>query len=199
MSEQSITQWIGGIKSGNQSAAGPLWEAYYRQLVTLARNKLRGSTRRVADEEDVALSAFDSFCRNAAEGRFPRLDDRDDLWKLLFTITERKALRQVQHERRQKRGGGQVKGESVFEHDGSPPGLDQYRVAPEPTPDEAAAIVENVATLLDLLNDCSLRKIAVAKMEGFTNEEIAAQSGMSERSIKRKLRVIRAAWSAEDW
>ena len=67
--------------------------------------------RVAADEEDVALSAFDSFCRGAQRGRFPQLDDRDNLWRLLVVITSRKAVDLAQHEgppevrRRRARGG----------------------------------------------------------------------------------------------
>src|SRR5215831_17169934 len=101
----SITHWIGQLKAGDPVAAQKLWEVYFRRLVGLARKKLQGAARRAADEEDVALSAFASFCRRAERGQFPQLLDRDDLWQLLMVITTRKALNQVQHERRQKRGG----------------------------------------------------------------------------------------------
>src|SRR5207302_11435918 len=84
----------------------------FDSLVRLARDRLRGAPKAVADEEDAALAAFDSFIRGAARGRYPRLDDSDDLWRLLVVITERKALDQARHERRQKRGGGKVVGMS---------------------------------------------------------------------------------------
>lgn len=72
-SDGSVTRWIGDLKAGGQDAAQPLWERYFDRLVHLARNKLRARPRSatVEDEEDAALSAFDSFCRGAAEGRFP--------------------------------------------------------------------------------------------------------------------------------
>src|SRR6202034_1431934 len=94
----SVTRWIGDLKAGGAAAAQPLWERYFDRLVRLARNKLRARPRRAAveDEEDAALSAFDSFCRGAARGRFPRLTDRDDLWRLLVVLTVRKALDQIQ-------------------------------------------------------------------------------------------------------
>jgi hypothetical protein len=62
---------------------------------------LRATSRRVADEEDVALSAFDSFCAGAERGRFPDLKDRDNLWALLVTITARKAADLAQHNQAQ--------------------------------------------------------------------------------------------------
>src|SRR5262249_28842419 len=88
----SVTHWITLIKKGEQAAAQPLWEAYFRRLVHLARKRLCGARYPSADEEDVALSAFDSFCRGAERGRFPKLDDRTDLWKLLVIITARKVI-----------------------------------------------------------------------------------------------------------
>src|SRR5215212_3505935 len=109
---ESVTLWIGRLKAGEREATRHLWERYFHRLVGLARARLRGAAWRVADEEDVALSAFDSFIRGAEEGRFPRLDDRDDLWKLLLTITVRKAADLRQARGRLKRGGGRVRGES---------------------------------------------------------------------------------------
>src|SRR6516165_8429863 len=105
---RSVTNWIDQIKAGQFAAAQDLWNRYFHRLVGLARKKLQGRPRRAADEEDVALSAFDSFFRGAEQGKFPRLQDRDDLWGLLVVITARKALHLVEHEGRQKRGGGRV-------------------------------------------------------------------------------------------
>src|SRR5262245_852190 len=103
----SVSHWIASLKEGDSAAAQPLWERYYRRLLALARKKLRASRRRAAaDEEDVVQNAFHSFFRAVADGRFPQLDDRDSLWRLLVTITARKAIRQHLHEHRQKRGGG---------------------------------------------------------------------------------------------
>jgi hypothetical protein len=115
-SEGLVTHWIARLKTGNQSAAQHLWEGYFQQLIERARQKLAGTPRRAADEEDVVLSAFDSFCRGARQGRFPQLQDRHDLWQLLIVITERKAIDLVHHERRLRRGGGKVMDERAL-HD----------------------------------------------------------------------------------
>jgi WD40 repeat protein len=84
----SVTHWLGLLRAGDAVAAQPLWEGYFRRLVGLARARLQGVPRRAADEEDVALSAFDSFCQGAQAGRFPRLADRDDLWQVLRADTD---------------------------------------------------------------------------------------------------------------
>src|SRR5207237_8589108 len=102
-SKGSVTRWVGQLQAGDQEAAQHLWERYFRRLVGLARRKLRDAPRRAADEEDVALSAFDSFCRGAQRGRFPQLLDRDNLWRLLVVITARKASCHLRAERRLKR------------------------------------------------------------------------------------------------
>ena len=196
----SVTLWIGRLKAGDHAAAHPLWERYFRRLVGLARKRLRDAPRLPADEEDVALSAFDSFCRGAENGRFPLLADRDGLWHLLVVLTARKAFDLVQHERRQKRGGGRVSGESAL-HAPGPEGDDETGLAgvigDEPTPEFAAQVAEEYRRLLDALGDEELRLVARWRMEGYTNAEIAARLGCAEPTVERRLRVIRSIWGGQ--
>src|SRR5262245_5580941 len=93
----SVTVWLGDLKRGGDAASQLLWERYCRRLVGLARTQLRGAPRGVADEEDAALDAFNSFLAGVARGRFPQLHDRDDLWRLLVVLTIRKAAGQRRH------------------------------------------------------------------------------------------------------
>jgi DNA-directed RNA polymerase specialized sigma24 family protein len=193
----SVTHWIQALRAGDPAAAQKLWERYFRRLVGLARQKLRALPRRAADEEDVALSAFDSFCRGAARGRYPHLTDRDNLWHLLVTITARKALQLRRRERRQKRGGGNVRGDSAFQFgtdDSAEEGDIEQIIGTTPTPEFAAQTAEEYQRLLARLTDPSLRSIAVWKMEGYSNEEIAARLGCVPRTVERKLGLIRTLW-----
>src|SRR5262249_14377033 len=145
--------------------------------------------RGAADEEDVALSAFDSFCRGAERGRFPRLDDRDDLWQVLLVLTQRKAVDLIQYEGREKRDWR--KAETTDE---GPPcaGL----AGREPDPAFAAELAEECRRLLGALGDDALRLLAVRKMEGHTNAEIAALLGCSLATVERRLRLIRREWES---
>ena len=195
--DESVSQWLGRLRAGDPSVAQQLWERYFQRLVGLARKKLQGLPRRSADEEDVALSAFDSFCRGAGEGRFPQLLDRDSLWRLLVTITARKAYQLMLHESRKKRGGNAVLDEAAFaglaEAESRAVGLEQL-LDNEPTPEFAAQLAEEYARLLARLPDAELRSVAQWKLEGYTNEEIGAKLGCALRSVERKLKVIRTLW-----
>jgi DNA-directed RNA polymerase specialized sigma24 family protein len=196
-SDSSVTLWVRQFLAGDADAAAQkLWERYFERLVALARGMLTNLPRRVADEEDVALSAFDSFCKGAAGGRFPQLNDRDDLWRLLVTITVRKAIQLNVHLSCQKRGDKIVWDQAALQqasNDSSNLGLDQF-LGDEPTPEFAAQAAEEYQRLLATLPSPEVRAIAQAKMEGFTNEEIAAKLGCAVRSVERRLRLIRALW-----
>jgi DNA-directed RNA polymerase specialized sigma24 family protein len=198
-SEGSVTRWLGQLREGDSAAARPLWERYFGQLVARARAALGAAPRRMADEEDLALSAFDSFCRGVEHGRFPRLDDRDDLWQVLLMLAARKTAHLIRDERRAKRGGGQVRAEAdlVQGESGEEAVLAQV-MGREPTPELAASVAEECRRLLDRLGDGELRSIAIWEMEGYTVEEIAARLGCSVRTVARKLAIIRDRWRGED-
>jgi DNA-directed RNA polymerase specialized sigma24 family protein len=194
----SVTYWLRLLKAGDAEAAQPLWNRYFSRLVDLARNRLHGAPCRGADEEDVALSAFDSFCRRAANGRFPHLDDRDDLWKLLMTLTARKSIDLIKREARQKRGGPGIGASDETLTAGGVNRLEinlDELISSEPTPEFAIQVREEFDRLLALLGDAELRQVALLKMEGFLLEEIAARLDCSPRTVQRKLSLIRDLWS----
>jgi RNA polymerase sigma factor (sigma-70 family) len=189
--EGSVTRWLDALLGGDPAAAQQLWERYFQRLVRLARHKLRNTPKRVADEEDVALSAFDSFCRNAEKGRFPKLLDRDSLWRLLMVITARKAAHLLRDQGRQKRGGGSA---PVDESENSC--LDRV-LSREPEPEFAAEVAEECQRLLCKLGAADLETVALRRMEGYTVEEIAAELDCAPRSVQRRLRLIRGIWESE--
>jgi RNA polymerase sigma factor (sigma-70 family) len=196
VADGTVTRWIEQLKEGDREAAQKLWERYFRRLVGLARKMLRRKRPRAADEEDVALSAFDSFCRGAAEGRFPQLDDRDDLWQLLMLLTTRKASHLLRDEGRQKRGGKVQRLPEPSASSAASAGLEQI-LSREPTPAFAAQVAEEYQRLLARLGDRKLKAVACWKLEGYTNEEIAQKLGCTPRSVYRKLCIIRDVWEQE--
>ena len=178
-------------------ASPPFWGRYFDRLARVARSQLHKMPRTVADEEDVALGGLDSFFAGVARGRFPHLEDRTDLWRILITIALRKAADHAQREGRARRGGGRVVNEADFDAAfGSAAGLEQF-ACDEPTPDVVAETTEEIRRLFGLLPDESLRRIALLRMEGNTNEEIAVSLDCAVRSVERKLGRIRNLWLAE--
>jgi DNA-directed RNA polymerase specialized sigma24 family protein len=194
----SVTIWVDALRAGDPDAARQLWQRYFQSLVRLARSRLLARARGAADEEDVALSAFDSFYDGMAQGRFPDLADRDDLWRVLVVIAARKASNQNRRELRQKRGGGRVRREAelITGPEAEAEVLAQI-VGAEPTPEFAAMVADECARRLRRLPDESLRRVALLKMEGYRNEEIAVHLGCGLRTITRRLEVIRKAWLDE--
>jgi RNA polymerase sigma factor (sigma-70 family) len=192
----SITAWLDSLQAGHQEAAERLWGRFAGRLIALARARLRGGPRRATDEEDAVLSAFASFCRGAAEGRYPEVHDRSNLWNLLVAITLRKVSDQILHETRRKRGAGAVRCEAdlVVDREASP--LESL-MAREPTPALAAELTEQFHRLLELLGSPELRAIALLKMEGYTNDEIASRLDCVRSTVQRKLNLIRSRWELE--
>jgi DNA-directed RNA polymerase specialized sigma24 family protein len=181
--DETVSQWLDQLKQGDDRAVHELWDRYQQRQIGLARRLLGNAPRGAADEEDVALSAFNSFCARAAEGKFPVLEDRDDLWKILATITVRKASRLARRERRRK-GADVGKPLEDFSDHG-------------PSPELVARTKQELARLFDLLDDVLLRHVAYLKLEGESNAQIAAAIGKSVPTVERKLRTIRELWSAE--
>src|SRR5262245_22248907 len=134
----SVSRWLQPLQQGDPEAAQQLWQRYFLSLVQLARQGLRHAPRRATDEEDVALGAFASFCRNAEQGAFPQLHDRNDLWRILAVITARKASRVLRDEGRQKRGGPARLAAPEVDQDA----LLQQVYSREPTPEMAAQMTE---------------------------------------------------------
>lgn len=186
---KNVSHWIELVKEGDSIAANQIWQHYYDRLIRMARQKLRGQNRAVADEEDIVVSVFESFYRAAEKGRFPDLSGRDDLWRLLLTMSARKIVDRRRHEGRQRRGADAVI-QSLDSRNSDNEAVIQV-IGTEPTPEMVMILTESFEQLISHLGDGQLREIAVGKMEGFSNEELADRFQCSERTIERRLNLIR--------
>jgi RNA polymerase sigma factor (sigma-70 family) len=195
-SEDSITCWLEGVRRGDPLAAEELWNRCFPELVRFAREKLRAVPRRAADEEDVALSAMDSFCRALQKGRLGDLADRNDFLRLVLRMTARKAADLIRRQTTQRRGEGHVRGDSAL--DGLDSASGKHPLADDAcAPELAAMVADEVRHLLAVLDDAELEAVALAKAEGATNEEIAERFRCSKRTVARRLRLIRAIWEEQ--
>ncbi len=192
MMDDPISIWLDELKREDHQAAQHLWNHFYSKLIALARRKFDGLPRRTYDEEDAALSAFRSFCDGIANNRFPDLFSRDDLWSLLVTIAARKVIARKRYEHRARRGGQEVWEELLFEQNASE-GLAANGIqCREPTPEFAMEVADQLEVPIHRLDQPVLREIVSLKLEGYTNDEIAANLGGTRRSVQRTLAVIRA-------
>jgi len=190
--EGSVTQFFGQLRAGDRSAAQQLWERYCPRLLALARKTLMGRMPRGTGPEDAVQSAFISFWQRAEKGQFVGDVDRNQLWNLLGLITVRKALKQAGRERSQKRGGGKVIPQhALFDRSGNPMSFDEV-AGTTPAP-EFDMICEEMLGLLDE----ETRTIALQRLMGYKNREIADELQCTERKVERKLQLIRAIWEVE--
>lgn len=189
MTSDSFGNWLQRLQADNDDATQRLWEEYFQKLTVVARAKLPDMRRRAFDEEDIALSALQSFCNGIRAGRFPRLNDEGNLWALLVLITKRKAAHRIRDETAKKRGGGNLQGESALGQQGM-----LGFAANEPTTEFAAQMAEELDHLRELLDDDGLAQIALYRLQGFTNADIATKMDCVERTIDRRLALIRRIW-----
>ena len=191
---ENVEQWLLNLAEGDADAAERIWNDYFGKLVKLARRKLDGIPSRDFDEEDVAISAMRSFYQGMAKRKFENLHSRDDLWKLLVTITARKATARRRIHFSKKRGGGRTRGESIFAGVEEEQGGLANILGLEPTPEFAVSVAEDCQELLDQLQDETLRQIALWTLEGHQPKEIAEKLGCVRRTVERKLERIRKIW-----
>jgi DNA-directed RNA polymerase specialized sigma24 family protein len=189
MAEGSVTLWLRRLRDKDPEAPRRLWERYYVQVVRLARLRLRGVTTAAADEEDVAAAAFQSFFRAIGGAGFERLDHRTDLWQILVTLTCRKAIDCRRAATALRRGGARRTMGDCEAVLGELAGR-------EPDPHFAATVAEDLDALIARIPDdeLELRRLAVMKLEGHSNEEIGTVCGCSLRTVERRLCLIRKLW-----
>ncbi|TWT98053.1 RNA polymerase sigma factor RpoE [Botrimarina colliarenosi] len=190
----NVSHWIDRVKAGDSAAANRLWQHYFARLVRAVRARMRGQNAGVSDEEDIVLSVFDSFYDAAEKGRFPDLSDRDDLWRLLMRMAARKVIDKRRRDQRQRRGG------QVKIHSFGDAGDDEQvieAIGDEPSPEMVLMMQESLQQLFSHLGVGKLAEIAGAKLEGHTNAEIARRFGCSERTIERRLHLIREKYQQE--
>jgi len=193
MSDSSVTRWLERLETGDDVAAAKLWNAYFDRLVHLAHGRLQAKFAKVNDAEDIALSAFHSFCRGVENKKFPALSDRDGLWRLLVSITIHKLLHVVRDQKRIKRGGQFQELHGLDSSSDSIAAVNQI-VSREPSPDFALEVAEQYQEMMHSLEDKELIQLATWKMEGYTNDEIAKKLNRATRTVERKLQLIRKIW-----
>jgi DNA-directed RNA polymerase specialized sigma24 family protein len=191
MTDPPITQWIHGTQKGDADSEQGLWNHYFQQVLRLARSRMFALQGTVYDEEDAAVSAINSLFHGIKTGRFPELYDRHNLWRILVLITKRKLRAQWRRENAQRRN-------SQPDENGLPETDIAEVICGEATPDFVAEMMDETERLLERLGDDTLRRIAIMRMDGLTNDDIATQLHCASRTVRRKVERIREIWENSD-
>lgn len=179
-SRRLLDQW----RQGDDQAARQLFDQYAERLIALSRKRLSQRLASRVDPEDVVQSVFRTFFLRAKEGQF-KIEDQDDLCKLLVRITVHKTLRQVEFHQAAKRDPHQEESQGDAANDRLLQALGR-----EPTPDAAASFLDELDHFLGQLRPED-RRILELRLQGVENEEIAAQLGVSDRKIRRMIERLR--------
>ena len=170
------------LRQGDEAAARQIFERYARRLIGLARSRMDPAIRQKIDPEDVMQSAFKSFFVRHAEGQFD-LEGWDGLWSLLAVITLRKCGHKVGYFRAACRD---VHREAQPPTGGDDSSASWETVAREPTPSEAAVLVETLEQVLHGLEECD-REVVELAHQGYKAPEISTGLGRAERTVYRLL------------
>jgi RNA polymerase sigma factor (sigma-70 family) len=185
MKESSAVELVTRWQQGDQQAAAELFRRYASRLIGLARARLSSQMASRFDPEDVVQSAYRSFFVSVRDGDFD-IQRSGELWHLLVTITLRKYQHHVRHNLAEQRAIHR-------EHRSDQENGDAGAMEPpsrEPSPIEAAALIEQVQQLMAGLEPVQCRIIEM-RLQGYGLWEIADETRCSHRTVCRVLADIR--------
>jgi RNA polymerase sigma-70 factor (ECF subfamily) len=172
-------------RAGDQDAAKKLFDSYVERLVALARRRISVRLAGRVDPEDVVQSVFRTFFHRVKEGQF-KIDEQDDLCKLLMRITVHKTLRKVAFHKAAKRNLNVEMGQGAEPQEQLQQLLDR-----EPTPEEAVTFLDQLEHFLSQLKPLE-RQVVEMRLQGCSNEEIEKKLGIYDRKIRRYIEHVRA-------
>jgi DNA-directed RNA polymerase specialized sigma24 family protein len=181
------------LRERNPDAVAGLWERFFQPLVRVAATRMNPARCRVTSPEDLAQDIILEFAHLLGgpdgERRFPHLESRENLWKILVCLTVRAAF---DHNTKEERRAKTLAGGSGLGNAG-PAGFPGR----EPAPEFHAAVND----LFDKLADPDqpeqserLQAVARMVMAGYRHAEIASALGCSEKSVGVKVKLIRRIW-----
>ncbi len=183
----SITRWLNNLRAGQSQAAAPIWRRYQAKLVSLASQQLEANPDRAVDGEDVVQSSFRNVCLAVQNGKYPDIDNREDLWGLLYIATVnrvRQHYRELKAVKRSHISSRQTLKPSILEDLQSP-----FAEA------QMADLLEYLLSRLDLEDPSHLlRKIALLYLDDHSASSIAKLLQKRKTNILISLRLIRSIW-----
>lgn len=196
MSErENLDRWIQGLREGDPEAAEALWTECLGELIRFARSRMQSLPRCDRDEEDVVLSAIDTFIRRMKGGKFVQIEDGEDVWRVLYDVTRKRIAREYRQKHAIKRGGGKV---MTITAASTPDGQSRREWSHEPhdaKQEFSDMLFRSCNDLFDALlripNGKGLLEVARCRLSGYTVQEIADQLQVSKRTAERRLELVR--------
>ena len=188
----SVTRNFHALMNGDRDALHWLWNRYYNQLVRMASAQLSGVIDRVSDAEDLASTTLYELHDGVDRGRFETVRNRNELWRLLVSISRNQARMTARRSMTQKRDASRL-----FDWLGEPADGAQVE-GRDPGPAEAALVADQCRVLLSVLDEAdpsgALRRVAIHRLEGFSNSEIAKSLGCARKTVAVRLALIQNLW-----
>ncbi|MEM9826965.1 MAG: ECF-type sigma factor [Planctomycetota bacterium] len=189
----SVVWWVQRLCSGDERAASEIWDRFFQRLAAEAKSQLSNRQLRVSDQDDLASGVLAALCDAAVNGRLPKLDSSEDIWRMLLAWMRNDVIDHVRHNNRQKRGDGKVRGDSIFAGQSGSAGFDQF-MTDVPTPQTVVELKLAWCEFVETLRDDKLRHIATSLVRGKTRKEIAEQLGVTSRTVDRKVDLMYQLW-----
>ncbi|MCA9157962.1 MAG: protein kinase [Planctomycetales bacterium] len=178
-SRELVEMW----QSGSQEAASVLMDRYHVRLIALIASRLNRRLRGGIDPQDVVQSAMGSFFRVTQAGGNPavQLQSTASAWNILATFARRKLSRVLERETAAKRGGGWER--TPLEQ------IDNAGFVKQPPSSlDADECIEELNALLSADQNLLLQLL----LENAPQREIAVALGVDERTVRRRIAVIRS-------
>lgn len=185
----SVTEWLTKLKAGQAQAADAIWKRYYPKLVLVASKRLALNPDRAVEGEDLVQSSFRNVCLAVLEGKYSQIENRTELWNLLFVATINR-IRQHYRELNTQRRGRQTRHVSLWN--------DPSILADLRTPAAEAQVADLLEYLFNRLDQedptGGLRQIALLHLEEHSASSIAKILRRRKTTVLISLRLIRSLW-----
>lgn len=187
MDEPKSHELLQGYRDGSSQAASVMFDRYVCRLIALARARISPKLAARIDPEDVVQSAYRSFFVRVRSEEVT-LRRSGDLWRLLAAFTMNKLRGQIERHTAQRRDVDRERNVQILIEAGAQAAI----ASGEPTPDEAAAITEEMQRLMSSLQPIE-RHVLQLRLQGATVGEISIDVSRSERTVRRLLERMRVA------
>ena len=176
---ESTWRLLERYRAGDGSAAEDIFQRYSDRLCAMAEAQIGRRLRRRVEAEDIVQSVFRTLFRRAADGKLA-VDHTGALWRLLVQFTVNKVRKQAERHGAQRRDvAAEVSTTDIV-------GLGPEPVAHDPTPDEAAALADEVERIVSELDATGLEVFRLT-LEGYSTPEIGRRTGRSRWTVRRIL------------